>query len=147
MESVYRCPSLEFLDFHPHPLSSEEQQTGHIVSGASCVCVHVSRPAGIRRRSAVCVPCNSTKGKLLGCGGYLYGLWVLVTAAPPGSEGSLFKKQGHLISSVQGWGFNAGHLCWGEQGTPNTFVRFYRLDVSGLSLNQAVLEVNMPGSV
>lgn len=71
-----------------------------------------------------------------------------VTTAPPGSKGLLYKEQGHLISSVRGgWGLNVGHLCCGEQGTPHSFVRFYRLDVSGLSLNQAVLEVNMSGSV
>ncbi|XP_050925700.1 LOW QUALITY PROTEIN: uncharacterized protein LOC127142337 [Lates calcarifer] len=153
VESAYRCPTVELLAFHPPFSSGEEQRLN--TCPVQAVQVYVSRTVGFRKAHQLFVSW-ATPYKCKPLSRQRLSHWIVEAISLAYKCRGLQPPKGLSTHSTRGmatsWalfrGVSLQDICAAVSwATPHTFVRFYRLDVSGLSLAQAVLEVNTPGSV
>ena len=155
VESGYRCPTVELLAFHPPPFSSAEEKKLNTLCPVRALHVYLSRTAGFRKSDQLFVSCATPhKGKPLSRQRLSH--WIVEAISLAYGCRGLQPPKGLRAHSTRGvatpWalfrGVSVQDICAvASWATPHTFVRFYRLDVSGPSVAQAVLEANRPGSV
>ncbi|XP_032363907.1 uncharacterized protein LOC116677742 [Etheostoma spectabile] len=155
VESAYRCPSVELRAFHPPPFCSEEERRLHMLCPVRALHMYVSRTAVFRKADQLFVSwATPHKGKPLSRQRLSH--WIVEAISLAYECKGLQAPRGLRAHSTRGmatsWalfrGVSVAEICAAASwATPHTFVRFYRLDVSGPSLAQAVLEVTAPGLV
>nr|XP_043888269.1 uncharacterized protein LOC122773567 [Solea senegalensis] len=153
VESAYRCPTVELLAFHPPPFSSTEEQRLNTLCPVRALQSYVSRTADFRRTDQLFVSWSTThKGKPLSRQRLSH--WIVEAISVAYSCKGLLPPQGlraHSTRSIAAsWalfrGVSVQDICAAASwATPHTFVKFYRLDVSGPSLAQVVLGAGAPG--
>lgn len=154
MESAYRCSTVELLAFHPPPFSSVEEERLHTLCPVRALHVYLNRTAGFRKVDQLFVSwATPHRGKPLSRQRLSH--WIVEAISLAYTCRGLQPPQGLRAHSTRGmatsWalfrGVSVQDICAAASwASPHTFVRFYRLDVSGPSVAQAVLESNRPGS-
>ncbi|KAK7889130.1 hypothetical protein WMY93_024690 [Mugilogobius chulae] len=155
VEPAYSCPTLEIAAFHPPPFSSPEEQQLHSLCPVRALRVYVDRTAGLRKADQLFVSwASSHMGKPVSSQRLSH--WIVEAISLAYTCKGIAPPQGLRAHSTRGvatsWalfrGISVQDICAAASwASPHTFVRFYRLDVSGPSLAQAVLEPRGSGSI
>ncbi|KAK7880711.1 hypothetical protein WMY93_032661 [Mugilogobius chulae] len=148
VEPAYSCPTLEIAAFHPPPFSSPEEQQLHSLCPVRALRVYVDRTAGLRKADQLFVSwASSHMGKPVSSQRLSH--WIVEAISLAYTCKGIAPPQGLRAHSTRGvatsWalfrGISVQDICAAASwASPHTFVWFYRLDVSGPSLAQAVLE-------
>ena len=154
VESTYRCLTVELSAFHPPPFSSAEEQRLNTLCPVRALHVYVSRSAAFRKGDQLFVSwATPHRGKPLSRQRLSH--WIVEAISLAYESRGLQPPHGLRAHSTRGmatsWalfrGVSVHDICAAASwATPHTFVRFYRLDVSGPSVSQAVLETISPDS-
>ncbi|KAK2823508.1 hypothetical protein Q7C36_020108 [Tachysurus vachellii] len=147
LESTYRCPSTELAAFHPPPFSSPEERKLNALCPVRALRAYVGRTAGFRTCDQLFVSwATPHTGKPLSRQRLSH--WIVEAISVAYGCRGLQPPAGLRAHSTRGmatsWALLRGvsvlDICSAASwATPHTFVRFYRLDVSGPSLAHAVL--------
>ncbi|KAK0133511.1 hypothetical protein N1851_030971 [Merluccius polli] len=154
VESTYRCRTVELSAFHPPPFSSAEEQRLNTLCPVRALHVYVSRSAAFRKGDQLFVSwATPHRGKPLSRQRLSHWIVEAISLAYGcrGLQPPLGLKAHSTRGMATSWALFRGvsvrdicaAACW---ATPHTFVRFYRLDVSGPSVSEAVLETISPDS-
>ncbi|XP_030199953.1 uncharacterized protein LOC115533546 [Gadus morhua] len=154
VESTYRCLTVELSAFHPPPFSSAEEQRLDTLCPVRALHVYVRRSAAFRKGDQLFVSwATPHRGKPLSRQRLSH--WIVEAISLAYESRGLQPPHGLRAHSTRGmatsWalfrGVSVRDICAAASwATPHTFVRFYRLDVSGPSVSQAVLETISPDS-
>ncbi|XP_034530069.1 uncharacterized protein LOC117805448 [Notolabrus celidotus] len=155
LESAYKCPTVELLAFHPPPFSSVEEQRLHTLCPVRALHMYMCRTAEFRKEDQLFVSwATPHRGKPLSRQRLSH--WIVEAISLAYSSKGLQPPQDLRAHSTRSmatsWalfkGVSVQDICAAASwASPHTFVRFYRLDVSGPSLAQAVLDKNLPLSL
>ncbi|XP_056436383.1 uncharacterized protein LOC130373776 [Gadus chalcogrammus] len=142
VESTYRCLTVELSAFHPPLFSSAEEQRLNTLCPVRALHVYVSRSAAFRKGDQLFVSwATPHRGKPLSRQRLSHWIVEAISIA--------YECKGLRAHSIRGmatsWSLFRGvsvhdNCAAASWATPHTFVRFYRLDDSGPSVSQAVLE-------
>lgn len=149
VDSAYRCQTVELVAFHPPPFTSAEDKKLNCLCPVRALRVYVQRTADFRRNDQLFVSwATPHRGKSLSRQRLSH--WILEAISVAYQTKGTQPPEGLRAHSTRGmatsWalfrGVSVEDLCNAANwASGNTFVRFYRLDVSGPSLAHAVLEV------
>lgn len=155
LDSAHSYPAVELEAFHPPPFSSDEERRLNCLCPVRALQMYVNRTAGLRKADQLFVSwATPHMGKPVSSQRLSH--WIVEAISLAYACRGVQPPQGLRAHSTRGvptsWALFRGisieeicaAACW---ASPHTFVRFYRLDVSGPSLAKAVLQPRIAGSL